>query len=93
MPKIALDISIVSSFRSSNLGQGSLSATKSQAERKRRDRETAQRYHSQGIGFEPLIFEYSGVLESEGDRLLTSFCRAIDDNLHRKTGSTYQILK
>ena len=41
MPRIALDISIVSPFRSSNLGQGSLSAAKSQAERKRRDREMA----------------------------------------------------
>ena len=93
MPKIALDISIVSPFRSSNLGQGSLSAAKSQAERKRRDRETAKRYHSQGIGFESLVFEYSGGLESEGDRLLISFCRVIDDNLHRKIGSICQILK
>ena len=93
MPRIALDISIVSPFRSSNLEQGSLSAAKFQAERKRRDRETAQRCHSQGIGFEPLVFEHSGGLEPEGDRLLTSLCRAIDDNLHRKTGSTCQILK
>ena len=93
MPRIALDISIVSPFRSSNLGQGSLSAAKSQAERKRRDHKTVQRYHSQGIGFEPLVFEYSGGLESEGNRLLTSLCRAIDDNLHRKFGSTCQILK
>ena len=93
MPRIALDISIVSPFRSSNLGQGSLSAAKSQAERKRRHHEMAQRCHSQGIGFEPLIFEHSGDLESEGDRLLTSLCRAIDDNLHRKIGSTCQILK
>ena len=93
MPRILLDISIISPFRSSNLGQGSLSAAKSQAERKRRDRETAQRCHSQGIGLEPLIFEYSGDLEMEGDRLLISLCRAVDDNLRRKTGSTCQILK
>ena len=93
MPRIALDISIVSPFRSSNLGQGSLSAAESQAARKRRDRETAQRCHSQGIRFEPLVFEHSGGLEPEGDRLLISLCRAIDDNLHRKTRSTYQILK
>ena len=93
MPRIALDISIVSPFRSSNLGQGSLSAAKSQAERKHRDHETTQRYHSQGIGFESLVFEYSGGLEPEGDRLLTSPCRIIDDSLHRKIGSTYQILK
>ena len=87
MPTIALDISIISPFRSSNLGQGSLSAAKSQVERKRRDRETVQRCRSQGIGFESLVFEYSGDLESEGDRLLISFCRAIDDNLHGKIGS------
>ena len=87
MPRIALDISIISPFRSSNLGQGSLSAAKSQAERKRRDRETLQRCHSQGIGFESLDFEYSGGLESEGDRLLISLCRSIDDNLRRKIGS------
>ena len=93
MPRITLDISIVSSFRSSNLGQGSLSAAKSQADCKRRDRETTQRCHSQGIGFESLFFEYSGDLEPEGDRLLTLLCRAIDDNLHRKIGSIYQILK
>ena len=93
MPRIALDISIVSIFRSSNVGQGSLSVAKSQAEHKRRDREMAQKYHSQDIGFESLIFEYSGGLEPEGDRLLISFCRAIDDNLRRKTGSTYQILE
>ena len=93
MPRIALDISIVSPFRSSNLGQGSLSAAKSQAERKRRDRETVQRCHSQDIGFESLVFDHSGGLESEGDRLLISLCRAIDDNLFRKTGSTCQILK
>ena len=93
MPRIALDISIVSPFRSSNLGQGNLSATKSQAERKKRDRETGQRYHSQGIGFESLNFEYSAGLESKGDHLLTSLCRSIDDNLPHKTGSTYQILK
>ena len=88
LPRIAFDISIVSPFRSSNLGQGSLSAAESQAERKRRDCETAQRCHSQGIGFEILLFEYSGGLEPEGDRLLISLCRAVDDNLHRKTGST-----
>ena len=93
MPRIAFDISIVSPFRSSNLGQGSLSAAKSQTERKHRDRKTAQRCHSQDIGFESLVFEYSGGLESEGDHLLISLCRAIDDNLHRKTRSTYQILK
>ena len=75
------------------MGQGSLSAIKSQAERKRRGRETAQRYHSQGIGFESLVFEYSGGLDPEGDRLLISFCRIIDDNLRRKTRSIYQILK
>ena len=40
MPRNAFDISIISPFRSSNLGQGSLSAAKSQAERKSRDRET-----------------------------------------------------
>ena len=53
----------------------------------------AQGYHSQGIGFESLIFEYSGGLEPERDRLLISLCRAIDDNLRRKIGSTWQILK
>ena len=93
MPRIALDISIISPFRSSNLGQGSLSAAKSQVQRKYRDRETAQRYHSHNIGFEPLGFEYSGDLESERDRLLTSFCQIIDDNLHRDIGASYQILK
>ena len=91
--RIAFDILIVSPFRSSNLGQGSLSAAEFQAEYKRIDHETVQRYHSQGIGFEVLLFEYSGDLESEGDRLLISVCRAIDDNLHRKTGSICQILK
>ena len=75
------------------MGQDSLSAAKSQAERKYRDREMVQRYHSQGIGFESLIFEYSGGLDSEGDRLLISLCRIIDDNLQRKIGSIYQILK
>ena len=93
MPRIALDISIISPFRSSNLGQGSLSAAKSQAERKYRDREMAQRCHSQGLGFESLILEYSGGLEPEGDRLLISFCRIIDDNLRRKIESIRQILK
>ena len=82
MSRIILDISIISSFRSSILGQGSLSAAQSQADRKRRDRETMQRYHIQGIGFESLVFDHSGVLEIEGDRLVVSFCRAIDDNLY-----------
>ena len=93
MPRIALDISIISPFRTSNLGQDNLSAAKFQAEYKRRDRETARRCHAQGIGFELLIFEYSGNLESEGDRLLISLCRAIDNNLQRTTESSYQILK
>ena len=52
-----------------------------------------QRCHAQIIGFESLIFEYSGDLEPEGDRLLISFCRAIDDNLRRKIGCICQILK
>ena len=82
MPRIALDISIISPFRSSSLGQGNLSAAKSQAERKYRDREIAQRCHSQGIGFESLFFDHSGDLDPEGDRLLISFCRDIDDNLY-----------
>ena len=77
MPKIALDISITSPFWSTNLGQGSLSAAKSQAERKRRDREICQRYHSQGIGFDSEVFEYSGDLESEGDRLLVELSMII----------------
>ena len=93
MPRIALDISIIWPFRSSNLRKANLSIAKSQAERKYRDRETVQRYHFQGIGFESLIFEYSGDLQSEGDPLLISFCRAIDDNLYRKIGFFYQILK
>ena len=91
--RIAFDISIISPFRKSNLGQDNLSADKSQAEWKCRDRETIQRYHSQDIGFESLIFEYSGDLESEGDRFLISFYRAIDDNLCHNIESIYQILK
>ena len=79
MPRIALDISIGSPFRLSNLGQGNLSVA-SQAERKRREHEIAQRYHGSGKGLESLILVYSGGLESEGDRLLISFYRAIDDN-------------
>ena len=93
MPKIALDISIVSPFRSSDLGRESLSAAKARAENKRRDRATAQRCHAQGVGFEPLVFEHSGGLEPEGDRLLTSLCRAADDNLQRNPGSTGQLLR
>ena len=88
IPRIALDISIILPFRSSNLGQDSLSAAKSQAERNSRDHETTERCYSQDIGFESLIFEYSGDLDPEGDRLLISFCRAIDDKLDRKIRST-----
>ena len=91
--RIAFDILIISPFRSSNLGQGNLSAAKFQAERKRRDREMVQRCHSQDIRFDLLIFEYSGGLDPEGDRILISFCRAIDDKLPRKAGSSFQILK
>ena len=36
-----------------------------------------QRCRAQGIGFESLIFEYSGALESEGDRLLISFAELL----------------
>ena len=90
MSRITLDISIISPFWSSNLGQGNLSAAKSQAERKYRDRDTAQRYHIQDIGVESLIFEDFGDLESEGNRLLLSLCRAFDENLYRNTGSIYQ---
>ena len=96
MPRIAFDISIISSFRTSNRliwGRAIYQLLKSQMERKSRDREIVQRCHPQGIRFEPLVFEYSGDLESEGDRLLISVCRAIDENLHRKIRSIYQILK
>ena len=70
-----------------------VSAANSQAERKYRDHEMIQRYHFQGIGFEPLAFEYSRGLEPEESRILISLSRTIDDNLNRKIGSAYQILK
>ena len=70
MPKIALDISIVAPFRSSDLGRESLSVAKARAENKRRDRATTQRYHAQGVGFEPLVFEHSGGLGILDDNFL-----------------------
>ena len=47
------------------MGQDNLSTAKSQIERKYRDHETVQRCHIQGVGFEVLNFEYSGVIEPE----------------------------
>ena len=45
------------------------------------------------LEFEALIFDHSGGLEAEGNRLLISVRRAIHENLRRNIGSTCQILK
>ena len=70
MPKVVLDVSVVSLFRSSELGWENLMTVKIRMEEKYRDRATAQRYHIQNIRFDPLDFEYSGGWKPEGDRLL-----------------------
>ena len=63
------------------------------SERKRRDRQTAMRCQEQGLGFEPLVFEIAGGLDPEGDHILSSLCRAVDDHHQKPHGVTCQILK
>ena len=93
LPRLALDISVVSSFKQQASGTETLAMAKMQAERKRRDRQTAMRCQEQGLGFEPLVFETAGGLDPEGDRILSSLCRAVDDHRQKPHGMTCQILK
>ena len=51
------------------------------------------RCQEQGLGFEPLVFETAGGLDPEGDRILSSLCRAVDDHRQKPHGVTCQILK
>ena len=66
---------------------------KMQAERKRRDRQTVMRCQEQGLGFEPLVFEIAEGLDPEGDCILLSLCRVVDDHRQKPHDVTCQILK
>ena len=86
LPRLALDISVVSFFKPQASGFET-------AERKRRNRQTAMRCPEQRLGFEPLIFEITGGLNPEGDRILSSLCRVVDVHRQKPHGVICQILK
>ena len=83
--RVAIDFAVVSPF---HLGMGSRSSMDQYAQHKRQDRFTLERCNEQGIGFEPIIFDYMGRVNAEVDHLLDSFCRTIDGSLERFSGST-----
>ena len=80
-PHVALDFAIVSPFKvgefqdATEKAQGIVS---SYAQSKRSHHATQEEYRSQGIGFEPEVFEMLGGLEAEAIRLCESLCQAVD---------------
>ena len=89
LPRVALDFAIVSQF----IAGGSVSNTERYAEQKRTNRQIQQRCHEQGIGFEPIVFDYAGGLNVEGRRILDSLCKAADEPLGRPPGRTRSLLQ
>ena len=74
-PKVALDFAVVSPFCPSVLRASSatqLAAAAAYAERKRGHNNTQQACELAGFGFEPIVFETTGGLDSEGELVLRS---------------------
>ena len=88
--RVAIDFALLSPFR---LGTGSQTSTDQHAQYKRQDRLTLARCNEQVIGFEPVVFDYTGGVNAEGGRLLDSLCRAVDGPLERLSGSTKSRLR
>ena len=75
LPKVALDFAVVSPFAVGAIRDASrevLATTKAYSERKRAHNNTQRMCEEANIGFEPIVFEATGGLESEGAKVLTS---------------------
>ena len=77
---MALDVAVVSPFTPTALRAAAdecLATAKAYAQTKRRYKDTQRLCEEAGIGFEPIIFESTGGLDPEGQKVLESVFRGV----------------
>ena len=88
IPHLAFDFAIVSPLLATNLSSSArmeLSAADQDAEAKRRFRDTGERYKAANLGYEPIVFEFSGGLGHDGPKIFNLIYQAHDSRMGQQS--------